>query len=106
MFKITHKRNEKVRLYTVILSQTKEYLKLADELYKVYTNLVEEDEERSITGKLVAPTSINYLPFVIKRYDGDKTFSSFLHSVPIGDNEFIISGPHVFVFEYRLFFVN
>ena len=79
----------------MILSQTKEYLELADNLYSAYTRLLETEPSVS---EITAPSSTSHLPFVIKRYEGDDTFSSFMHSARVDNDGFIITGPFVYLF--------
>ena len=80
----------------MILSQTKEYLELADKLYSAYTRLLETGPD-PFAPEITAPTSTSHLPFVVKRYEGDDTFSSFMHSAHVGNDGFIITGPFVYL---------
>jgi hypothetical protein len=89
-FKIEHPNHVSTRLYTLIVSQLEQNIKYRQELFQFVENIINNQPPSAIQ-----PTKryVNTLPLVIKNYNLDTAFSTFLYKSDIGTDKFRISGP-------------
>lgn len=83
-----NKDNTKTRLYTTVLSFTEENINFRNSIIDFFDAKVNNLDEPRI---FVPQQFSNVVPFIIKKYDGDNTLSSFIFKSK--DQNFNIVGP-------------
>jgi NAD(P)H-flavin reductase len=93
-FKLAHGDHRKVRLYTIVMSQTEQNIKLRNELVQFFDNTTTKRQKE--TFKYRQSNMETILPLIIKKYKNrkDNTFTEYLHNLPLNTPNFHLSRPY------------